>query len=308
MAQGSPDYFDLQVNGYGGVDFNADDLTDQFLRDACQKLRDDGVQCILATIITDEIGRMSRRLRTLIKLREADALIASVIAGIHIEGPFINESSGYVGTHPPDAVCPADLDMAKQLIDAAGGLTRMFTLAPERDPGFIITRWLAEQGVAVSAGHCDPSLDVLDAAIDAGLSLFTHLGNGCPLQLHRHDNIVQRVLSRADRLQICFIGDGIHVSYEALGNYLKCAGAERCIIVSDAISAAGLGPGAYQLAGQHVMVDEQGATWSADQSHLMGSATPLPRMARRLRNALGLDEQTLHRLTCINPRKAIGLV
>ena len=68
----------------------------------------------------------------------------------------------------------------KRLLDAAGGLTRIVTLAPERDAGNRVTRFLAEQGVRVSAGHCNPSLDELRASIDAGLSLFTHLGNGCP--------------------------------------------------------------------------------------------------------------------------------
>ena len=69
--------------------------------------------------------------------------------------------------------------------------------------------------------------------------MFTHLGNGCPMQLHRHDNIIQRVLSLSDRLWISFIGDGAHVDFPALGNYLKCTGLDRAVIVTDAISAAG---------------------------------------------------------------------
>ena len=70
----------------------------------------------------------------------------------------------------------------------------MVTLAPERDAGFAVTSMLAKQNVRVSAGHCDPTLEELRGAIDAGLSMFTHLGNGCPMQMHRHDNIIQRVL------------------------------------------------------------------------------------------------------------------
>ena len=83
----------------------------------------------------------------------------------------------------------------KRLLDAAGGLTKVVTLAPERDPGFRVTRMLARKNVIVSAGHSDASVDQLQAAIDAGLAMFTHLGNGCPMQMHRHDNIIQRVLS-----------------------------------------------------------------------------------------------------------------
>lgn len=99
----------------------------------------------------------------------------------------------------------------RRLLDAAGGLTRIFTLAPERDTGLAVTRMLAGRGLIVLAGHCNPSLDELDAAIEAGLSMFTHLGNGCPLAMHRHDNIIHRALSRADRLTIRFIADGTHI-------------------------------------------------------------------------------------------------
>ena len=168
-----------------------------------------------------------------------------VIWGIHIEGPFINETPGYVGAHPPRAVRPADVDAMKRLLDAAGGLTRLVTLAPERDSGMKLVRHLADEKILVSAGHCDPSLDQLRAAIDAGLSMFTHLGNGCPLLLDRHDNIIQRVLSLRERLTICFIADGVHIPPMALGNYLRLVGIERSVVVTDAICAARLGPGRY---------------------------------------------------------------
>ena len=115
---------------------------------------------------------------------------------------------------------------------------RLVTLAPERDPGLKVTRWLAGQAILVSAGHCDASTDQLRAAIDAGLSMFTHLGNGCPTTLHRHDNIIQRVLSLRKRLTISFIADGVHVPAAALGNYLRLAGVDRSIVVTDAITAA----------------------------------------------------------------------
>src|SRR5690606_10237111 len=119
----------------------------------------------------------------------------------------------------------------------------------------------------------------LDAAIDAGLSMFTHLGNGCPRQMDRHDNVIQRALSRSDRLWLGLIADGVHVPYFALHNYLRSATLNRCLVVTDAISAAGQGPGMYRLGEQTVVVDEQLATWSADRSHLMGSAGTMPRSA-----------------------------
>ena len=100
----------------------------------------------------------------------------------------------------------------------------------------------------MSAGHCNASRDELRAAIDAGLSMFTHLGNGCPRTLDRHDNIIQRALGLRNRLTLCFIGDGVHVPYPALGNYLQLAGIDRAIVVTDAMAAARLRPGSYTLA------------------------------------------------------------
>ena len=151
--------FDLQVNGYAGTDFNRDGLTAEALHHACECLIEDGCDNILATFITDEVPVLERRMRALVELREKDELARRVITGIHIEGPFINPVKGYVGAHPPHAVKPANVDDAKRLLDAAGGLARLVTLAPEHDEGAKTTAWLAAQKVVVSAGHCDPSLD-----------------------------------------------------------------------------------------------------------------------------------------------------
>ena len=127
-------YFDLQVNGYAGADFNGDQLTDDQLLEACRRLRDDGVAGILATVITDEIPAMCRRLARLARARQQHAPVRELICGFHIEGPFLNAQPGYVGAHRPDATCDADRDKLQQLLDAAGGAARVVTLAPERDP------------------------------------------------------------------------------------------------------------------------------------------------------------------------------
>lgn len=311
---------DLQVNGYAGVDFNSDPrpgdpspgntrggLTAEGLRLACERLAADGVEAILATIITDHVDVMAGRLRRLVELREKDELARKLIVGIHIEGPFLNEVAGYRGAHPVDAIHPANPEEMRRLLNAAGGLTKLVTLAPDRDPGLEVTRLLSRQGIVVSAGHCDPSLEQLDAAIDAGLSMFTHLGNGCPMQMHRHDNIIQRALSRADRLHLCFIADGVHVPLFVLGNYLKLAGLERAIVVTDAIAAAGLGPGRHRIGRWEVEVGQDLSAWAPDRSHLVGSAMTMPQNHHNLREGLGLDDAAIARLTRDNPRKAIGL-
>jgi N-acetylglucosamine-6-phosphate deacetylase len=238
-------------------------------------------------------------------VRDEDRAIAGAIWGIHIEGPFLNETASYIGAHPAAFARPADLETMKRLLEAAGGITRIVTLAPERDEASRVTRFLAEQGVRVSAGHCNPSLDELRASIDAGLSLFTHLGNGCPAMLPRHDNIIQRVLSVSDRLYIGFIADGVHVPFFALKNFLGCCGLDHAFIVTDAIRGAGLGPGEYTVGDQRVVIDENWTTWSEDRSHLVGSAGTMPRSAENLRSELHFDEQQIRQLMIDNPQKIL---
>ncbi len=298
---------DIQVNGYAGVDFNADDLTLDGLRLACEELTTAGVTRCLPTIITAELERMTARLSRLVELRSQLPEYHALLAGWHVEGPFLNPEPGYVGAHPASAVRPASIDVAERLLAAGEGLVKLVTLAPECDPQRATTRWLADQGIVVSAGHCNPSLGDLNHAIDNGLTMFTHLGNGCPLMLPRHDNIIQRVLALRNELWICLIADGVHVPYVALGNYLDLVGPDRAIVTSDAIAAAGKGPGEYTLGGQQVRVDDELATWSADRGNLVGSATPLFRARQNLIRHIGLPPWLATRLVSENPRRMLGL-
>ncbi|MCC9608671.1 N-acetylglucosamine-6-phosphate deacetylase [Blastopirellula sp. JC732] len=299
-------FFDLQINGYFGVDFNQDDISADDLHNACAALERDNVGGVLATIITDDIARMAARLSRFVQLRIADPLISRMIAGFHIEGPFISTKVGYVGAHPVAHAKEATWDEMTLLLDAADGLARIVTLAPEQDPEHDVTRRLAKQGIVVSAGHTNASLDQLDASIDAGLSMFTHLGNGCPRLMDRHDNIIQRALSRADQLYFGFIADGAHVPFFALKNYLQITGLDRAFIVSDAISAAGCGPGLYPLGDRVVQVGEDGVPRAEDDSHLIGSGTTMRRMAENLERELGLTPVEIDRLTRMNPRRIMG--
>jgi N-acetylglucosamine-6-phosphate deacetylase len=299
-------WIDLQVNGYIGVDFNADKLSRNEVLAACRQLRQDGVAGILATIITAPIDAMITRIARMTRWIAESPEIADKVIGIHVEGPFINPQPGFVGAHPPASVLPASIDTAKRLIDAGAGHVRLLTLAPECDHRFEATCWLAAQGIIVAAGHSDASMDQLRGAIDAGLKLYTHLGNGCPGQMHRHDNIIQRVLSLADSLSISFIADGHHVPPFALKNYLAVVPDENIVIVSDAISAAGLGTGEFQLSGQTVYVDQRGAAWSADRTHFAGSAATLPKM-RSVLEQIGYPAERINRWMLDNPTRLLSL-
>ena len=299
-------YVDLQVNGYGGVDFNMDGLEPDDLHAACERLEADGVAGVLATFTTDRLEAMVDRIRRLVAARERDDLARRLVAGIHIEGPFISPDEGYRGAHPVDGIRPPDLGAMERLLEAAGGLTRVVTLAPEYDDGLRLTRLLAGRGVVVAAGHCNPTLEVLRAACDAGLSMFTHLSNGCAALVPRHDNIIERALSLHDRLWLCFIADGEHVPYFVLGNRLRAAGIDRACVVTDALAPAGFGPGTYRHKAFEVRVADDGVARLPDGS-LVGGAISMRQAAANLVDHVGLSPQEARRLTVTNPRRAIGL-
>jgi N-acetylglucosamine-6-phosphate deacetylase len=300
-------YVDLQVNGYGGVDFNSDALSDEQVVSACRQLLADGTAAALATIITAPLELMIARIGRIADWIDQIPEIASVIKGIHVEGPFINPAEGFVGAHPAAATVPARREIADQLLEAGRGQVRLVTLAPEMDSDARVTESLSDSGIIVAAGHSDASIDQLRQGIDHGIKLFTHLGNGCPGLLPRHDNIIQRVLSQSDQLMVSFIADGHHVPAPALQNYLDRVPTENIVIVTDAISAAGLGPGRYELADQVVEVDEDGAAWSACRTHFAGCASTFPQMIDFLKNQVGATDTDIERWLKDNPSRLLGI-
>jgi N-acetylglucosamine-6-phosphate deacetylase len=300
-------YFDLQINGYAGVDFNQDDLTASDLLMACQKLEQDGVESILATIITAEIKQMVQRIKNIVQFREDNSTIKEMIYGIHIEGPFLSTETGYNGAHNPKWIFDAETDTMSRLLEAADGLTRIVTLAPERDKLFKVTKMLSDNGIVVSAGHTNASLEVLNGAIDKGLSMFTHLGNGCPVILDRHDNIVQRVLSLRNKIWKAFIVDGIHIPPFALKNYLDTAGLEKSIVVTDAIAAASAEPGRFSIGEVELNVGTNGAVRVPGQPNLFGSSVTMIKSHAILKDQLRLSEKEIKLLTYDNPRESIGI-
>jgi len=299
--------FDIQVNGYCGADFCSRNLTLEQCRRACDELAADGVDGILATVITDTIEGIGHKLARLVAFRDQDPAIARMIAGFHVEGPFLSRKPGCPGAHDPAKIVPADVDDAKRIIAAGAGLVRLVTLAPECDTGLATTSYLARLGVTVSAGHCDPSLAELRAAIDAGLTMVTHLGNGCALDLPRHDNFIQRALFLHERLWICYIPDGVHVPFFALANYLAVSGLDRTVMVTDAIVAAKLPPGRYASGEGEVEVDAAAVARRPGMKNLAGSTISMRQLRDNLHRHLGLDDAAIERLTATNPRRAVGL-
>jgi N-acetylglucosamine-6-phosphate deacetylase len=199
------------------------------------------------------------------------------------------------------------LDALKRLVDAANGWIRLVTLAPECDPNGRGIEYLAQEDVLIAAGHCNPSIDQLRCAIDSGLSLFTHLGNACPASIPRHENIIHRVLALRDSLRVTLIADGFHLPLWLLDSWVDWFGEDRVAIVSDAISAAGLAPGIYQLGAQKVAVGADGVPRSADQTHFVGSGATLGRMRNLCESHLSWSSERIEKLFKTNAAQWLGL-
>lgn len=298
---------DLQVNGYVGVDFNDPQTTHLAIAKAAQAMREDSVAAALPTIITASPAVMVACITNLQRAIAEDQAVADVLRGLHIEGPFLSPRPGYIGAHPVEHARSQDLSLLAELVDAGKGLVRLLTLAPEVDVDGRLTQYCIERGIVVAAGHTDASLAELDCCIAAGLSLFTHLGNGCPREMDRHDNIIYRALRRADRLRYTLIADGFHVPETLFRNLLQWVPSERLAVVSDAISAAGLGPGTYQLGPRQVTIGADRAAREPGGQHFVGSASTMRDADHWLSQTLGLPLSQRQQLLQLNPAEWLSL-
>ncbi len=231
---------------------------------------------------------------------------ADVFKGLHLEGPFISPEPGYVGAHPKRFAISADVGLLERLCDACGNLLRLVTLSPEVDKSGQLSKLVTTRGARVAAGHTNASLDDLDRCIEAGLSLFTHLGNGCPRLMDRHDNVILRALSRSDKLHFSLIADGHHVPQLLFELLLRLLPIGQVLVVSDAISAAGLGPGTYRLGEREVKVGADLAARDASGEHFVGAASTMQDAEGWLSTNIRLGGDQLEAILRTNAEKFFG--
>jgi N-acetylglucosamine-6-phosphate deacetylase len=242
----APALFDAQVNGYAGIDFQRDSLTVDDLLHAARQLRSAGCGRFLLTLITDEWPRLTARLRHLHALRLESPELQSAIAGWHIEGPFLSSQPGFHGAHNPEMMRDPSPALIRDLQQITGEDPMLLTLSPERKGSLAAIEVAVSLGIKISLGHTNASSEVLRNAVSAGATSFTHLGNGCPRDLDRHDNILWRAFETPG-LMIGLIPDAIHVSPALFRLMHRVLAAESIYYVTDAMSAAAMPPGKYPL-------------------------------------------------------------
>ena len=260
-----PGFVDLQVNGFAGVDFGDPKTTPERLLVAVRAIEKTGVTRFLATLITSSLEDFGACAKTLIRAKYP------AIAGIHMEGPYISPEDGPRGAHARELVRGADIDDFRRRQEAAEGRIVLVTLAPEVPGALRLVEHLAAAGVRVAIGHTAASPALIADAVRAGATLSTHLGNGCAQMLPRHPNFLWEQLAE-DRLLASFIVDGHHLPPATVKAMVRAKTPARSILVTDAIAAAGMPPGVYQLAGQKVELSPAGRVAVPGAPNLAGSA------------------------------------
>jgi N-acetylglucosamine-6-phosphate deacetylase len=297
---------DLQVNGYGGIDLNDGELTAERVVELTGTMVRLGVTSYLPTLVTASREALLKALAAIAQATRADALTGRIVAGVHMEGPNISPVDGPRGAHPAAHVRPPSVVEFEQWQEACGGLIRLITLAPEHEGSSVYIRAVAAQGVHVALGHSAASPDQIAAAVEAGASLSTHLGNGVAAVMPRHPNLIWAQLAE-DRLAASFIADGHHLPADTFKAMLRAKGLERALLVSDSVALAGMPPGLYsQAIGGEVEVCAGGRIGVAGTPYLAGAGLPLIANIPIAMRMAGLALADALRLATINPGRFIG--
>jgi N-acetylglucosamine-6-phosphate deacetylase len=294
-----PGLFDLQVNGFGGIDFNGPGLTADRVEEALHRMRATGVTRCLPTLITSSFNDFAERARVLSRVR------SPAVAGIHMEGPYLSPEDGPRGAHPRAHVRAASVDDFKRRQEAAGGRIVLVTLTPEVDGAIALIEYLVASGVRVACGHTAATPDQIARAVAAGATLATHLGNGCAHMLPRHPNAIWELLA-ADAVSASFIVDGHHLPPATVKAMVRAKGVSRSILVTDAVAAAGCGPGTHAVGGVICEVSADGRVSLPGTPYLAGSALTLDRAIANATRFTGLPIESVIPMASTIPAEYLG--
>lgn len=295
-----PGLFDLQVNGFGGVDFNNPAITEEDIFGATKAVRTTGVTRFLPTLITSSLERFAKCAAALTRTSLPE------IVGIHMEGPYVSPNGGARGAHPRRHVIPASIDDFARRQEAAKGRIRLVTLAPEVEGAIRLIEFLVASGIRVAIGHTAAAPGQIRDAVNAGATLSTHLGNGCAHLLPRHPNFIWEQLAN-DNLIASLIVDGHHLPPATVKAMVRAKTPKRIILVSDAVAAAGCSPGTYELNGEQVVLSAGGRVSRPGESWLAGSAITLDRAIANTVKFTGLPIESVLRMASDHPAVYLGV-
>ncbi|PHS04321.1 MAG: N-acetylglucosamine-6-phosphate deacetylase [Blastopirellula sp.] len=300
---------DLQVNGFAGIDFNRHELTAAQLDFSLSEMARTGVTTFLPTVITGSANEMVRTLRSLDAAVSASHLGSLMVAGYHIEGPFLSPKDGYAGAHSSAYMTIANIELVDELQQVSSRPIRIMTVAPEVDGVIDLIPELVKRGIAVAIGHSAANLEQIEAAVKAGATLCTHLGNGLPQMLHKTDNPIFWQLAQ-DKLTAMFVADGIHVPIPTLQTMLRAKGPNRTILTTDAVSAACMQykPGIYTLGKSAIEMSSDGTVRIPGSIYLAGSSVTMDQILRNIIGWYGYTIPQALEVTQLNPSQLLGAI
>jgi N-acetylglucosamine-6-phosphate deacetylase len=299
----APGMIDIQVNGFAGVDYNSPlTLHDEIAR-SIEVIRSTGVTRFFPTVITSSNENTTGSLKNLAKAKRGLAA-GNSMSRFHVEGPWISPVDGPRGAHPVEHVRAATVDEWKQFEDAAEGNIGILTLAPEQEGALPLIEHIAGQGrVVVALGHTNANTAQIKAAIQAGATMSTHLGNGSHQVLARFPNyIIDQMAS--DELCAGLIVDGIHLDPNFVKIAVRAKGLDKSILITDAVSPANCPPGIYHIGDLEVELTPENRVELTSSRRLAGSALCMDQGLANLIQFAGITLYQALRMATVNA--AIG--
>jgi N-acetylglucosamine-6-phosphate deacetylase len=291
-----PGFVDLHVHGGGGGSYTSGDE-----REAARVVdfhRRHGTTTTMASLVTVELAELERVVAAL-----ADLVADGLLAGVHLEGPWL--SPRQCGAHNPSLLRDPAAAEVERLLRLGRGTVRMVTLAPELDGGLDAVGRVVAAGAVAALGHTDASYAVTREALGAGATVGTHLFNAMRPVHHREPGPVVALLDDP-RATVEVIADGVHVHPAMLRRAVTTKGAERVALVTDAMAAAGMADGDYQLGGLRVQV-AGGIARLAEGGALAGSTLTMDAAFRGAVHESGLPLEAAARLAATTPAAVLGL-
>jgi N-acetylglucosamine-6-phosphate deacetylase len=297
----APSFLDVHIHGAAGCDVM--DATLEALMTIGRFLASHGTGSYLATTVTAPIDSTLRTLSGLAKLLAQPPDPAGTVTwpiGIHLEGPFLSHEKR--GVHPPELLLAPDIALFDRFYEAAEGNIRLMTLAPELPGALEFAAHATARGVRVSLGHSNATAAETRAGIAAGAVSATHTFNAMRPLDHREPGILGVVLT-TDSLFAELVCDGIHNTPEMVKIWWRTKGPERAILITDAMRAAGMPDGEYELAGLTVQVANGKASFG---DVLAGSVLTLDRALTNFLAFTGASVEQGLRLLTANPAAMTG--
>ncbi|GIJ28131.1 N-acetylglucosamine-6-phosphate deacetylase [Micromonospora qiuiae] len=289
-----PGFVDIHTHGGGGHTFTTGDA--ESARAAAAYHLNHGTTSLLASLVSAPFELMRSATTAFAPLVRQD-----VLAGIHFEGPYL--SAARCGAQNPEFLRDPSIDELTELLKLGEGTVRMVTLAPELTGAIEAIGLLTGQGVVAAVGHTDATYEQTCAAVAAGASVGTHLFNGMRPVHHRDPGPAVALLT-APNVFCELVADGVHLHEGTLTFAVATAGPERCALVTDAMAAAGMPDGEYELGGQAVTVAD-GQARLADGT-IAGSTLTMD-AALRHAVAVGMPVPDAVRMVSTTPALAVGL-